>query len=182
MIEDIQVDVPQGVQVTIPAEKAHKSKDLWRAINQKQLFLFRSGPHTPMLAPVSTAVERELREKNQRLEAENQELRVQLHQQQTEAQKSMQDTQKLMASQQERMDSLLKMLTSGAVFSQGPAPRVVGVVDDTVIDGSAPAYIPESITPKTAESRIETKTEQSGSTGVSGAAGRLREMRQRPKQ
>jgi hypothetical protein len=181
-VEDIHVDVPSGQEVTIPGETAYKSKDLWRAINQKQLFLIRAVPNAPPVqVPVSAAVEQELREQVVRLEAENQQLRVELHQQQAESQKSMLETQKMMTAQQERLDALLKMLSSGAIYTQGVAPKAVGA-DDTVIDGSAPAFIPESITPKTTETRIDTKTEQSESTGVSGAAGRLREMRQRPKQ
>ena len=45
LIEDIRVGVAHGCTVTIPVEKAQKSKDLWRALGQKCICLIQSGPY-----------------------------------------------------------------------------------------------------------------------------------------
>ena len=55
----------QGVNVTIPAAKAAKSKDLWRLIAQKQLMRLNPGPGSaePPPAPPMTEADK-LREDN----------------------------------------------------------------------------------------------------------------------
>ena len=55
LIEDIRVSVARGVTVIIPAGQATRSKDLWRAINQKCLFQLQSQG-TPMTVPPSGGV------------------------------------------------------------------------------------------------------------------------------
>jgi hypothetical protein len=43
IIEDIKVPVPHQVAVRIPADLAHKSKDLWRGIQAGKLFMLTGG-------------------------------------------------------------------------------------------------------------------------------------------
>lgn len=174
-IEDIQTEVPLGHQVTIPADKALRSKDLWRGISSRQLFQIRVLPNQPPTPPsVDPAIEQDLRTKVQRLEVENQALRDQLTNQQMMMVTQQAESQKAMIAQQSRLDDIVRMLSTGIQVTHvatGTTTANPGVVDEI------PAYIPSVITPEVAETRIETKMEEAQNSGLSGAAGKLRELR-----
>lgn len=179
-LQDIQTDVPHMQSVTIPADKAHYSKDLWRAISAKQVF--RLQPGQAIVRPGQTsgpsASERDLRERADRLEQENVGLRKQIADQNAALAGQADDFKRAMAAQQERLDSILKLLANGVAVAQpvasGSGPRVV--MSDVVAD-EIPTFIPAVITPEKAEARIETRRSEADNPDLAGAAGKLRELR-----
>jgi hypothetical protein len=169
VLEDLGMDIPHGVTVTIPGEKAVRSKDLWRAISQKCLFQLPSVSPPPPSAPRAgdeelAAKMRTLEERNVFLEAEV----LRLH--------GLLDAA---GQQKNTLDEILKAVQAGGlvqrviVTEQGHRP-----VSSEVADGSAPTFIPSDITPKDAESRIEVRKEESTSGDISSAREALRKLRQ----
>ncbi len=169
VLEDIGMDVPHGREVVIPADKAARSKDLYRALSQKRIFLLPAQPvqHTPPPTIIRDDVLQErnqfLEQRNKQLEEENGQLREQL---------------RMSMAHGERLDVILKAIQNM------PAPQVVhkngaghaAAPVSEVADGTAPQFIPDQIAPKDAETRIAAKTEMAES-GVSSAADKLRELR-----
>lgn len=170
VLEDIGMDVPHGATVTIPADRATRSKDLWRAISQKLLFQIQTGPGSgyvptppralPVPGDVLQARVHELEARNKRLEEEN---------------KTLRDALQASLAQSSKFDAIMV-----AIQQQGLAPRVgaIGpVVGVDVADGTAPQFIPAEIAPKGAETRIDVVKKESGDSDVSAAAGQLRKLR-----
>jgi hypothetical protein len=169
VIPDITMDVPHGHTMVIPAEKAHVSKDLWRLIGQKCLFQMRSGPRPAMPSPYATSIS----SRQQKLEDENAQLRSDIAQQ-----------QRASADTQAKLDTILGLLQSGALSVASASHVVAGTAQKTevsTVDGSAPTFIPTTITPEGAQARIESKKEESTSTATSSAS-KLREMRKKGQQ
>lgn len=178
VLEDIRIDIPHGVTVTIPAEMAARSKDLHRAIGQKCVFVLPATmgishvhqsppsppPPAPSLPPVVAPVvvkDLALHERIRALELENRRL-------QTSLQTSSEAAEK-------KLDAILLAIQSGAV---GRAVNGRIGLPDEVASGGAPTFIPSEIRPKDAESRIETQKDSAGASGVADAAERLRKIRQ----
>jgi hypothetical protein len=166
LIEDIAVDCPHGVTVSIPAAKASKSKDLWRLLSQKQLFRLNPGPFadypTPAPPPSSAEADR-LREENRLLAEQNQLLRTALD------------------NQGGKLDTILTLLENprlAAVFptANGSAPLPATKATE-VVDAGVPTYIPSEIKPKNVESHVEVKSETSEGTAITGAGEALRKLR-----
>ncbi len=177
VIHDIGVTVPHGREVTIPADKASKSKDLHKGLSQKSIFLLPSQPAPQHVAPVTHIRDDILQERNGFLEARCKQLEEENKRLLDENQR-VQESLRLSASQgeQERMDTILKAIqgikTGPVTYVNGAAP----VSRADVADGTAPQFIPAEIAPKDAESRISTQR-QTGDMGVSDAADKLRKMR-----
>ena len=184
VIEDLGMSVPHGHTITIPADKAQKSKDLWRAIGQRNLFLIQSGPYLHRTvnvaagaippAPTHVPMDKSFLDRQRALEEENQQLRDALQRQRLEAQSAEQ-------RQQAKLDTILDMLktgipTMGVQAAPGSSPQAPtrAVADD------APTFIPAVIRPEPVESRIEAKHAESDTT-LSGASDKLRELRRKPK-
>lgn len=174
LIEDISISVPQGATVNIPASRASKSKDLWRLINQKQLFRLNQGPGAdPPVAPTvpSPSFDAEndkLREEKRLLEEQNQLLRQAL------------------ANQGGKLDTILGLLESGRLMATttqatpAPTAKANGVVDYGVVDAGVPTFIPSEIKPRNIESHItEVKAETSEGSGIEGAGAALRKLRRK---
>jgi hypothetical protein len=156
LIEDISVDVPQGVTVVIPAEKSAKSKDLWRLVAQKRLF--RLGPQMHSYPTVATVTPNEadhLREENRLLLEQNALLR------------------QAISAQGGKLDAILGLLESGKF---APSNGVQAKPTD-LVNGDAPTYIPTEIKPTVADKHIEVKSETSAGSGVAGAGAALRKLR-----
>lgn len=174
-IEDICMDVPHGQTVVIPAEKAARSKDLWRGISSKCLFQLHTGagPATATPTPPRTVPDDVLQQRLQhyeqrcrQLEEENAQLKERL----AEATGYNQKLDAVLAAIQGIPSStvVVQQVASGTAT---PSPRT------DLADGSAPTFIPSEIKPKEATARIEVKQETAESD-VAGAAGRLRKLRQ----
>lgn len=168
LIEDIAMDVPHGVTVVIPAEKAARSKDLWRLLSQKQLFRLNAGPFAdypnPNPALPNAEVER-LQEEKRLLEEQNRLLRLQLDR------------------QGGKLDAIL-----AALETQRLAPQIVHVVapngtaspsgaPSEVVDAGVPTFIPSQIKPENVESHVEVQSETSEGSGIAGAGEALRRLR-----
>lgn len=170
LVEDIRVAVPHGMTVTIPAEKAAVSKDLWRGVSQKCLFQLPStgtAASTAMTAaPRGPAVDVSgILQRMHALESENQQLRSWMEQSQ--------------GQQQETLNAILSAVQSGSNISYVMQPGAVsgpGSPREELADGDAPAFIPAEIKPKEAETRIGDKSEEAASS-VSDASAALRKFR-----
>jgi hypothetical protein len=167
VLHDIGRDVPHGETVVIPGDVAYRSKDLWRAIGQRQIFQIKRGPgptaHLPIAAPqpsppVPVPVPRDLE-----LEEENKALKAAL------------------SNQSQKLDSIIALLQAGvpmaAIQAATRPQQSVGVVSDEV-----PIFIPSSIKPENAEARIESRRSETEASKVSDAAEKLRELRQKGRQ
>lgn len=165
VLHDIGMDVPHGETVVIPAEKAQRSKDLWRSIGQKQIFRLMQGPQSKKPFPPLDPHILPIPDRTKELEAENQALKTAL------------------STQAAKLDTILSLLQAGIPLSAlTAAPRASTAPVSQVVGGEAPAFIPSSITPENSEARIEPKRAEVDNTDVSGAAGKLRELRQKGKQ
>jgi len=160
------MDVPFSTMVVIPADKALKSKDLWRSIGQKQLFQLQRGPGMPYIPLDSRAPSPDpaLLERIRLLEEENRQLRLALESKNTH--------------RDDRIDALLTFLQSGAVALPGIATQR-GPQAPQVASADVPTYIPTVITPDGAETRIEPKRAESESAAVSGASDKLRNLKRK---
>lgn len=172
VLEDIGMDVPHGREVIIPAEKAARSRDLYRAIGQKCIFLLPPQPVPQHAAPHTFIRDDVLQERNQFLESHNKALE--------EENRSLREQLRAALAQQDRLDAILRAIQNM------PAPQVVQVAGsagllpppkEEIADGTAPQFIPDQIAPKDAETRIAVKTQTADSSSVASAADKLRELR-----
>jgi hypothetical protein len=164
LIADIGIDVPNRATVVIPSAKASKSKDLWRLINQKQLFRLGSGPMTtaPAPPPAPSPAEEQLREENRLLAEQNAILRQNL------------------TNQGSKLDTILGLLESGAVgVPQQLTAARPPQVNHGVVDHGVPTFIPSEIKPRDVETHIEVQAETSEGSGVADAMAALRKLRRK---
>lgn len=172
VLEDIGMDVPHGREVTIPAEKAARSKDLYRAINQKKLFVLPSQP-PPAQAPLGHISDSLLQERNHFLEERNKQLE--------EENRGLREALRAAIAQQDRLDRILKAVEAvklpETIYVNGGAGAAQAAPREEIADGAAPHFIPAEIAPRDAETRIDSQRESVESSGVSAAAERLRKMR-----
>lgn len=190
VLRDIRMDVPHRVVVTIPADLATVSKDLWLAISQRRLFQLHAGatstnPVRPFVSP--TVVQESWQERCRHLELENARLKAALAQSAVEP-KVVQVGYKTPAApatptdKLDKLDEILSLLKSGALTvaalsgSRGStigSVRTIGVVEVDV-----PAFIPTEIKPKDIEGRlVEVSSETSDSSSLGSAADALRRFR-----
>lgn len=182
VLYDIGMDVPHRQVVTIPANKATMSKDLWRAISQRRVFQLHAGsvsqgPVRPTVAPSPPA--EVWQDKCRQLEAENAQLREAVARMEQDRQPAPVVVQ---AAPDERLDQILNLLKAGvpvAAAAPGQSVRTVAPAQPTVVDVDVPAFIPTEIKPKGIEGRIaEVQAETSDRANLGSAADALRKMRQ----
>lgn len=169
-LEDIGMDVPHGVTVTIPGAKAHVSKDLWRYISQKCLFHIQPGPGASMPMEARPPVAVPVAPEHQALREENAHLRAVL-------------AANELASQV-KLDAILELLRAGGRLPALAGPQEplaaraasTGVVSG-VVSGEVPTFIPSTIKPEGVEVQLTTKPEESEGAGVNAASSTLRKLR-----
>lgn len=167
VLEDIGMDVPHGITVTIPAAKACVSKDLWRAISQRCIFQLQSGAPSAVPKVADTSEADGLREQVRLLLAENARLKTALAVKEEAA--------------QAKLDTILALLQAGG------RPQPIGVAkvstpDLGVVSGEVPTFIPSQIKPDNVEVQIVPASMESLGQGVSEAASALRKFRRNPDQ
>jgi hypothetical protein len=175
VLDDISMDVPHGATVVIPADKAAKSKDLWRAVSQKYLFQVKPGSSVqggsnPMLPELEL-----LRTKVRQLEEENRVLRA---------------AQKNFDVERHKLDTILVLLQSGpravsmaVPVTMYPAIEKAAEPISGVIEMAPPPFIPSKIrADDIVQAHVQTEAGSSEGSAVSGAASKLREFRQRKTQ
>lgn len=168
-LEDIAMDVPHGTSVVIPADKAARSKDLWRAVSQRLLFrldngltIIQNGAPNPLTSEITM-----LRERIRALEEENRTLRAEL---------AHQD-----AASQGKLDAILSMLQKGpALRMEIPSEGTVRPMASGVVEVAPPPYIPSQIRSEVPlDAHVQAETGSSEATNVSEATSELRRFRQR---
>ena len=191
-IEDIKVNVPHRVAVFIPAEDVIRSRDVQIAIQQRKIFILDNHVVVPPgLRVRGTPPPKRVPAAPPAVSARNDaELQKTLRDTQVELRKSMarEDKSKAredalaaaLAASQEQFAAIQGTLDrieakESTVVVQGGAG---GVQASDVVGGDVPKYIPEQIKPEKAETRITVKKEE-GSSNVSGAVSKLREMRKK---
>jgi hypothetical protein len=170
VLEDIGTSVPQGMIVTIPAEQALRSRDLWRAISQKQIFRLNTGPQASVVQPMQPTDNSEaLLEQNRLLQKELADSRAQTA--------SVLAQNAAVLEQLRAQGDLLKNLT--VAVSQGirGAPQAVSASSEGApLSDDAPTYIPSTIKPQDAEVRIESNLEETKGD-ISDKRSKLRQLR-----
>jgi hypothetical protein len=147
VLEDIGMDVPHAQAVTIPADKATMSKDLWRAIGQRRLFQLHTGPipTRPQVARVSPDADRV-----KQLEAENQ----QLHERVRQLEAQVADSSKL--------DQILAAIQQGGVTVAAAPGRLVPSAKEAlpgVVEVDVPVFIPSVKSADVSETRLGVQAE-----------------------
>jgi hypothetical protein len=184
---DIGMDVPHRVVVTIPADKATLSKDLWRAISQRRVFQLHAGPvsQAPIRPIVPPMAVDGWQTRCHQLESENTRLREQV----AELQRQRPATEVVLTAppivpvlEQGKIDEILSILKAG--IPTVSAPTQVGAVRSSqssptaVVEVDVPAFIPSEIKPKDIEGRLtEVQSETSETANLGSAASALRKFR-----
>lgn len=174
VIEDIGIPVPHQVAVRIPADLAHRSKDLWRGLQQNRLFLLKGG------FSISGAPENVIIESpgapNGDLVAENRRLCQELD----SAKKENEALRKTLQAQEGKLEAILTAigrLGEGQVVVQ--ATNIKAAVE--AVGGEVPMYIPsEGLKPKGAETSIQVIESTSEGAAVLDAAQKLKGLRRKP--
>jgi hypothetical protein len=176
VLDDICMDVPHRSVVTVPADRATVSKDLWRALSQRRLFQLHPGPITqaPVRALAPPAVTDEWQVKCRALEADNARLRARVTE--LEAARAVPAATEGSTG---KLDEILALLRTRGVqgvalpSSSSSSSRAAAVVEVDV-----PAFIPAEIKPKDVEGRIaEVEAVTSEAASVGSAASALRKLR-----
>ena len=164
-IEDINVHVPQNMTVVIPAEQAIRSHDLWRALSQRTLFRLHHGPPPgpmtmPALVTASIDVSAQSRELQETL-AEQKELTAALRKQMAE------------------QSALLETLVHALAQVQGQTAQVSSSEPrrDKASAQDVPTFIPATIKPENAETRINANMGEAEDSGLAESRSRLRNFR-----
>jgi hypothetical protein len=191
LIEDIGVDVPNGVIITIPADRALHSKDLWRAIAQRVLFRFHPGSiHKG--APLPTAQEslpklpettsynapevlvRALNEHGEFLREALDMRDISIHSVLMAQQKAIEGVQGTL--QEIKALLLERPVATTVVLRHGdrpPGQQQAAVVTET------PMFIPSVIKPTDVQdASISVQTDAQEGSSVAGAASALRKLKQ----
>lgn len=174
VLEDLGQDVPYGMSVVIPGEQALRSKDLWRAISTRCVF---EVPKKLMGVPTvraDTDKEQQLELRVKELTEEVAGLRLALAAAESKlaAAEAKEDAPN---EYEEKLNRILQAIEQGKTSM--PAIPAAKLLEE--IDGTAPTFLPSSIVPQDAQTRIDIQGEQSESGEVSKAAANLRKMRKR---
>ena len=173
VIEDIGIPVPHQVAVRIPADLAHRSKDLWRGLQQNRLFLLKGGfsvsgaPDHMSVEPPPAGID--LVEENRRLVQEL-----------DSAKKENAALRKTLQAQEGKLEAILTaigQLNIGQVVIQAVGAKEA---PSEVVGGEVPMFIPsDGLKPKGAETSIQVVESTSGGTSVTDAAQKLKELRRK---
>jgi hypothetical protein len=192
-IEDINVNVPYGMTVTIPAELAVQSKQLWLGISQHKLLQLGSASPAPKFLP-PTALNQAGHKEREKLEAKVRELNDQIADLKTEVQSLRTENQSLRTNLaakgngaaataavmdpeiNAKLDALMAALKSGVPMAGGVAGATTTPKRE-IADGEAPTFLPSQIKPEDAQVRIDVQGESSESASISSAAEKLRKLR-----
>lgn len=172
-LQDIKVYVSHREPVYIPANQALNSRDLYRALNTKEIFqLLSTLPQQGAASPPEDL-------KNVSLEMENRVLRDQL----ARSQQQGVALQSSMSSLQQQMGELLtiaKRIDESpkiTVAQTAGVAATAGLVVTEAVGGEVPMFLPDTIVPTDATIHLQIQQSSSNSDKVSAAASKLREMR-----
>lgn len=184
-IKDLSLLVGEGEVVTIPADKALDSQDLWRAVNQKLLFRIRQGQASKGVTPPSDALQRvaTLEREKADLEARAAGLQAQvegLRRQVEERDGEIRVLRGMVASQpapDPRLDAILAdlqalkgrpaqvVVAQGSAMAPAPAP---------VVDPSLPIFLPTFEKPQDARVQVQETTSEGSTQSAQEALRKLR--------
>jgi hypothetical protein len=167
-IEDIQVVVPHKVAVYIPADKALRSKDLYRVLGQQRVFKLDGG--TGVSFDSGQPDDRDARILE--LEQENSNLRAQLEIVKTSS------MQQILGKIQELQAGIGRLETL-TVDNPPSLVRVPTVLAHGPVGGDAPTFLPSEIKPKDAEAQIRIDKQVSEGSSLDEAGSKLKELRRK---
>ncbi len=191
-LDDISVVVPHKVVVVLTADQALRSKDLYRALGQHQIFRLDSITYNPGAAIDDTQEHREKAQTQIRaLEAQIKTLHSEKAALEAKVQQLGQELEQAKAANGNLGQVLQQLKGLGDVMhriEQRPVQTVVtsvapppttGPAPLRFVDDAAPVFIPDNIRPKDATIQIQVDTQVSDNAGVSDAADKLRKLRKR---
>lgn len=189
LIDDIGVSVPNGVVVSIPAQQALRSKDLYRLISQRMLFQIHPGPihkaaalpempPPPPPTPNQTVAPTDPSAREALLEAELKVLREALDQREHVLFAALVAAQGRSEAVEQKLDQVLATLSrQPAVPLAAPNPFPVQTGRAVpIVASDAPLFIPSEIKPRDVEAHVSIESETTDSN-VSGATSALRRLR-----
>lgn len=189
MIEDIGVDVPHGVIVTIPADKALHSKDLWRYISQGILFRFHPGAIHKGVAPEAPSAPAPLPDLPTQTPYKSPEVLVQALYDHGELLRQALDSRDvavhavLLAQHHTLTEMRQSLLDVQALLKDRPGQVIIRasgeqVAASTAVSGEVPMFIPSTIKPTDIDdAHVNIETDSQEGSGVAGAASALRKIR-----
>lgn len=177
MIEDLRISVPHQVAVYVPAEQAYKSKDFWRGISQRRLFLLTGGSGLAVEPDAKTPLADETLTE---AALDNKKLRRDLE-------RSRQQNVGLQGAIQSMQGQLGAILQVLGKFENGEiplavAPQIAAVQAaqaeaNKAVGGEVPSFIPDDLKPDNARSNISVDAEVVEGSSVMDAAKLLRKAR-----
>ena len=176
IIEDIGVPVPHQIAVRIPADLAHRSRDLWIGIQQKRLFLLKGGSGLSVVVPngMATAAAKVPNQAKPSPDAskEIQQLRGDL----SDARRESADLRASLKAQEGKLEAILTAVGQLSQVSAASVQAAVKAVGGAV-GGEAPMFIPDGLKSESVGTNI--KVTESTVTGVSvaSAASKLRDLK-----
>jgi hypothetical protein len=183
-IEDIGVDVPYGNVVSIPAEQALRSKDLYRYLSQRVLFQLHAGAvHGPSPMPLTDLPKPEPAppapppgsQRDVALDQQVSMLRAALEQREAVF-------VAVLSAQQAQFAEVLEALRRQpqTIVVQATPHGATHPALSSMPSTDAPMFIPSEIKPKDVDARvnIESTSQESGVADASAALRRLRGGRQ----
>lgn len=190
VVEDIAFPVPKGVPTRIPGDKAHRSKDLWRAISQNILFRLTVLPgKKPQEGSEQTTSQNSvsdlqrqldsLREELSAVTTERDSLRYELLSAVAANSVLKSDVERLTVELKTRseadgkLDLILQEVRNRSRVVEGSG-KTEGVQTPDMAE--APMFIPSTIRPEGVTERITVKEESAESSSVSKASNKLREL------
>ena len=185
LIEDIGIDVPYGNVVSIPAEKALRSKDLYRLLSQRMLFQLHAGavhgPNPlpladfPKLEPSPPVANAESRREGA-LEQQVSMLRAALEQRETVFVAALMSQQAQFAELLQAVRSQPQTVVVQAAPGAGPGTATRQPSPNAMPSMDAPMFIPSEIKPKDVDARVTIES-TSQESGVGDATAALRKLR-----
>jgi FtsZ-binding cell division protein ZapB len=180
ILEDIQIGVPKGVVVTIPADLAYRSRDLWRALSQRVIFQVAGSPspNRPVV-PYQQEID-ELKKKNLALQGQIEVLRGEVQTLRVDNE-SLRNENTGHREQRGKLDEILSLVKGGLIgtlvaTNSGQSTKAVS----SVIDAGVPLFIPDSIRPKDVQTdNMTVEKDSSAASSVTDASSKLKSFKRK---
>jgi hypothetical protein len=172
-IDDLRVFVPEGGEVTIPAEQVYRSKDLHRGLSQRQLFRLGTGPVQPPAPPAPRAEKQSAQARAATPSSESPRIR----ELERETEKLRSQVSDLKSTVEEKLDKVLGKLDGAAVAA--PRGKTSQAKTRAAVEDDTPRFIPEQITPSDATVNVSVKEKSGDGDDVGKAKSALRRVRKK---
>jgi len=177
------VPVPHQVAVFIPADLAHRSKDLYRALQQGKIFQLTGGSGLAVQSPSSSPLPAPVPSNND-TPKELTALRVENSRLQTELATARQENKTLreeVSAMQQQLGEILGALgriEAGGITVAGLPGEMVAAAASEVVGGDVPTFMPD-LKDDNAKTNIQVEKSKTEGSSVADAASKLKGLRQK---